>query len=130
MLSDRCPACLSVLPVTLVYCGQTVGWIKMKLGMLVELGPHCVRWGPMQLPPRKGAPIFVPCLLWPNGGPSQLLLGTCNLKMHPIYVSLTCGKVYSTCHSPWFDLQTNMKEREEYTNAIFVKMLPSAPIGV
>ena len=24
-------SCLSVLSVTLVYCGQTVGWIKMKL---------------------------------------------------------------------------------------------------
>ena len=35
MLSDRCPVCLSV---TLVYCGQTVGWIKMKLGMQVGLG--------------------------------------------------------------------------------------------
>ena len=30
---------LSVLSVTLVYCGQTVGWIKMKLGMPVGLGP-------------------------------------------------------------------------------------------
>jgi len=45
MLSDRCPVCLSslsclfALPVTLVYCGQTVGWIKMKLGMEVGLGP-------------------------------------------------------------------------------------------
>jgi len=30
---------LSVLSVwTLVYCGQTVGWIKMKLGMEVGLG--------------------------------------------------------------------------------------------
>ena len=29
-------ACLSV---TLVYCGQTVGWIKMKLGVQVGLGP-------------------------------------------------------------------------------------------
>jgi len=29
VLSDRCLSCLSV---TLVYCGQTVGWIKMKLG--------------------------------------------------------------------------------------------------
>jgi len=28
--------CLSV---TLVYCDQTVGWIKMKLGMEVGLGP-------------------------------------------------------------------------------------------
>jgi len=34
MLSDCCPVCLSV---TLVYCGQTVGWIKMKLGMQVGL---------------------------------------------------------------------------------------------
>jgi len=30
---------LSVLSVTLVYCGQTVGWIKMKLGMEMDLGP-------------------------------------------------------------------------------------------
>jgi len=31
--------CLCVLSVTLVYCGQTVGWIKMKLGTTVGLGP-------------------------------------------------------------------------------------------
>ena len=32
--------CLFVcLSVTLVYCGQTVGWIKMKLGVQVGLGP-------------------------------------------------------------------------------------------
>ena len=31
LLSD----CLSCLSVTLVYCGQTVGWIKMKLGKQV-----------------------------------------------------------------------------------------------
>jgi len=30
---------LSVLSVTLVHCGQTVGWTKMKLGMQVGLGP-------------------------------------------------------------------------------------------
>jgi len=35
MLWDRC---LSVLSVTLVYCGQKVGWIKMKLGVEVGLG--------------------------------------------------------------------------------------------
>jgi len=35
MLSDCCP----VLSVTLVYCGQTVGWIKMPLNMEVSLGP-------------------------------------------------------------------------------------------
>jgi len=36
VLSDRC---LSVLSVTLVYCGQTVRWIKVKLGMQVGLSP-------------------------------------------------------------------------------------------
>ena len=31
MLLDHCPVCLSVcLSVTLVHCGHTVGWIKMK----------------------------------------------------------------------------------------------------
>jgi len=39
MLSDHCPVCLSVLSVTLVYCGQTVGWIKTKLGTEVGLCP-------------------------------------------------------------------------------------------
>ena len=34
-----CLFCLSVLSVTLVYCGQTVGWIKIKLGTEVGLGP-------------------------------------------------------------------------------------------
>ena len=35
-----------VLSVTLVYCGQVVGWIKMKLGTEVGPWPHCVRSGP------------------------------------------------------------------------------------
>jgi len=39
MLSDRCLCVLSVLSVTLVYCGQTVAWSNMKLGMQVGLGP-------------------------------------------------------------------------------------------
>jgi len=43
MLSDRClslSVCLSVcLSVPLVYCGQTVGWIKIKIGMEAGLGP-------------------------------------------------------------------------------------------
>jgi len=51
MLRDRCP----VLSVTLVYCGKTVGWIKMPLGSEdVGLGPgHTALIGdPTQ--PRKG----------------------------------------------------------------------------
>ena len=43
MLLDCClSVCLSVCPVlsvTFVHCGQTVGRIKMKLGMRVGLGP-------------------------------------------------------------------------------------------
>ena len=42
--TDVCPVCLFV---TSVYCVQTVGWIKMKLGIKVGLGPgHSVRWVP------------------------------------------------------------------------------------
>ena len=44
--------CLSV---TLVYCGQTVGRIKMKLGLQVGLGPgHIVLGGDPGPPPLKG----------------------------------------------------------------------------
>jgi len=52
--------CLSVCPVLsvmLVHCGQTVGWIKMKLGVQVGLGPgHIVLDGdPSPLPQRGTA---------------------------------------------------------------------------
>ena len=43
MLSVRCRfvlSCLSVLPVTFVHYGQTVGRIKMKLGMQVGTAPQ------------------------------------------------------------------------------------------
>jgi len=48
MLSDCCPVCpvCPVLSVMFVHCGQTVGRIKMKLGMPVGLGPgHIVLGG-------------------------------------------------------------------------------------
>ena len=58
MLSDRClSVCPVYLSVTLVYCGQMVGWIKMKLGMQVGLGlGHIVLdWEPAELPsPKRG----------------------------------------------------------------------------
>ena len=72
ILSDHylsCRVCLSILSVTLVYSGQTVGWIKMKLGMQVGLGPgHILLDGDPAPPPQKGRsrPIFGPCLLWQN----------------------------------------------------------------
>jgi len=58
MLSDRCTlsVCLSVcLSVTLVYCGQTVGRIKMKLGVQVGLGPGHIVLDGDPTPLRKGA---------------------------------------------------------------------------
>jgi len=53
-----------------VYCGQTAGWIKMALGMVVGLGPgHIVLDGDLvPLPQKEGkAPNFGPFLLCSNG---------------------------------------------------------------
>ena len=52
---------LSVLSVTLVYCGQTVGWIRMKLGMQVSLGPDHIVLDGDPAPSKKGIdPNFRP----------------------------------------------------------------------
>ena len=88
MLSDRY---LSVVSVTLVYCDQTVGRNKMKLGKQVGLGPgHIVLDGdPAPSSPRKETEplsIFGTCLLWPNGRLPQLLLSTCFTHFNALYV--------------------------------------------
>ena len=50
---------LSVLSVTLVYCDQTVGRIKMQLGTQVGLGPgYIVLHGDPPHPPQSGTPQF------------------------------------------------------------------------
>ena len=71
MLSDHdCPVLSVCLSLTLVYCGQTVGWIKMKLGTEVGLGPgHIVLHGdPVPRKKQRYNPtIFGPCQLRPNG---------------------------------------------------------------
>jgi len=62
LLSDRCLSGLTcpVLSVTLVYCGQPVGQIKMKHGTPVGLGPgHIVLHGdPAPLLQRGRSPQF------------------------------------------------------------------------
>jgi len=58
-LCYRSVVCLSCLSVTLVYCGQTVGRIKTKLGLPVGLGPGHTVLG-------HSLPIFGPYLLRPN----------------------------------------------------------------
>ena len=55
MLSNRRLSVYPVLSVTLVDCGQTVGWIKTELGMQVHLGPgHIVFDGDPSLSPLRG----------------------------------------------------------------------------
>ena len=78
MLSDRCLSCLSV---TLVYCGQTVGWIKMPLSMEVGLGlGHVALDGDPAPPTERGtaAPTFWPMYIVVKRSPvsatAQLLL--------------------------------------------------------
>ena len=71
------PLCVCpVLSVTLVYCGQTVRWIKMSLGMEVGLGAGHTVLDEDPATPQKRAqappPALVgPCLLWPNGWMEQ-----------------------------------------------------------
>jgi len=63
------------------------GWMYQDAtwyGGRPRLRPHCVKWEPSPLP--KGgtqfSPIFRPCLVWPSGDPSQLLLSTCLSYYH------------------------------------------------
>jgi len=62
-----CPVCLSM---TLMYCGQMVGWIKMPL--CTDVGHSAgdiVLDGHPAPPPKQGhsSPLtFGPCLLWPT----------------------------------------------------------------
>jgi len=52
-----------------VSCGQTVGWIKMPLGIEVGLSPHHIELDGD--PATPSSTIFGPCLLWPNGWMDQ-----------------------------------------------------------
>jgi len=74
-------------PDPLPYCAQTAGWIKMPLDTNTGLGPgRIVLHGTQVVPLPKGAQptIFGPCLLWPNGRPSQLLLSSCLPSLIPL----------------------------------------------
>jgi len=53
-----CLSVLSCLSVTFVHCGQTVGWIKMKLGVQVGLGPghNVLDRDPAPPPPKRCSP--------------------------------------------------------------------------
>jgi len=92
---------LSCLSATLVYCGQMVGWIKMKLGMKVgrpRHRPHCVRWGPSYpLPPKRAQPpIFRPMSVVAKQLPilvtDELLLLKQNLVLWKLWSVFTRGQ--------------------------------------
>jgi len=83
------------------------GWIKMPLSTEVGLCPgDIVLDGDPAAFPQKGAQppsqFFGPCLLWRNGGPSQLLLSACwgwftittNTAWHAGYMWFLCSKYY------------------------------------
>jgi len=54
VLSVCLSVCLWCLSVTLMYCGQTVGWIKMKIGVQIGLGSgHIVLDGYPDPPPQR-----------------------------------------------------------------------------
>jgi len=74
--------CLSVLSVALVYCGQTIGWIRMPLIMEVDLGPgHIVLDGDPASAKRGTAPppTFRPTAVagLPISATAELLLHYC-----------------------------------------------------
>jgi len=74
--------CLSV---TLVHCGQTVGWMKMKLGTEVGLGPgHIVLDGDPVPPQKRLTPDFLTMAIVPIGRPSQLPLSSCSKWWPPV----------------------------------------------
>jgi len=56
------PSSSGWLSVTLVYCGQTFGRIKMKLSMEDRPWLHCVRWGPSSPAPLPLPRIFGLCI--------------------------------------------------------------------
>ena len=76
MLSDHC---LSGMSVTFMYCGQTVGRMKMKLGTEVGLSPgHTVLDGDPAPPEGHSTPLFSAHVYCGHGRPYQLLLSSCN----------------------------------------------------
>ena len=93
-----------------VSCGQTAGWIRIQLGTEVGLGPGDIVLDGDRAPPRKGAqqpPLFGPCLLWPNGRPSQQPLTYCLRQARLCLLSTVAPSCSSSGDYPGkpFDLQ-------------------------
>jgi len=106
----RTVVCLSVLSVTLVYCGQTAGWIKMPLVLEVSLAPapgHIVLDGDLAPRPQKEgtAPNFRPMFVVakrPHG--LRYATFTTNVGLVPLRIMLQWGPSSRSQkgHSPQF----------------------------
>jgi len=74
----------------------------MPFGTQVGLSPSDIVLDGDPAPlPKKGAepaPIFGPCLLWPNGRPSLLLLSSCpDGSALSSIITVPCRVVYNSC---------------------------------
>jgi len=68
-----------------VYCGQMAEWMNTPLGTEVDLGTGHIVLDVVSAVRESGTaapPSFRPCLLWPRGRPSQLLLSSCSYYLH------------------------------------------------
>ena len=90
---DRCPDCPVCLSVTLVYCGQTAGCIKMSLGTEIGLGEGHIALDRDLAPPLKGAEQPLPMHFSAHVycakryTPSQQLLSSCS-NILSVYVKV------------------------------------------
>ena len=72
-----------------MYCGETVGWIKVKLGMQVRLAPgHIVLDGDQAAPPPKGHPNF-----WLISVVTKWLDGSSHLVVAVRYSGTIVGRI-------------------------------------
>jgi len=94
------------------------GWVDQNTTWYgVGLGPgHIVldEAQPRTAPSRKGAqqpPLLGPCLLWPHGRPSQLLMSSCYTAHGRESLYFTMGRHFpppENCPFPWEDLDPHL----------------------
>ena len=95
------------------YCGQTVGWIKMKLGG-VEVGlvpGRIVLDGDPAPPSPKGhSPQFSAHVLWSNGWMIKMSLGT-EVGLSPGHIVLDGDSSPKRGHGPQFSVHVCCSKR-------------------
>jgi len=105
-----------------VYCGQTARRIKISLGTELGLGhrPHFLRQRPNS-PTERGTapPTFGPCLLWPNGRPSQQLMSSCSFSFVQ-YTKLQSAS--QPMHSASFPLSVLYISENKYRRTLLICM--------